>query len=142
MNPMAKRLAATCVIVFATGCVRDEASAGAAASSPDPVGVWNVDDAAIAQAGKPAYLEFRQDGQMGGNAGCNSFGATYTLGTDGAIAISTLRQTKMFCGGAAMETEKRMIDALSRAARIETAGTRLTLRDASGAALLSFERAP
>lgn len=141
MNPVAKQLAVAFVAVFAAACARDEANAGAAAPAPDPVGVWNIADAPTAQAGKPVSLEFLANGEMRGYSGCNSIGATYTLSRDGAITLGPVRQTKMFCPGAPMETEQRVTDALSRATRIEAAGSRLTLRDASGATLLTFERA-
>ena len=123
------------------GCARQQAGAEPVAKQPGPIGTWQLADAPAGKDGKRPWLEFREGGELGGNAGCNSFGATYALGEGGSVTMGPVRQTKMYCDEPRMQVEARMVGALGRTASLEISGDRLTLRDAAGAAVLELERA-
>jgi len=81
------------------------------------------------------------DEAVSGNAGCNTYGGpaavnvddnTITLGPD---IISTM----MACEDAVNEQEERFLDALVRVTAYEMANDTLTLLDADGIALATFE---
>ncbi len=79
------------------------------------------------------------DGRVSGNASCNSYGADFTV--DGAslkfgLAISTM----MMCQPEAVAAqEQAYMAALERVASFEIVGEALTLSDAEGNVVLSFE---
>jgi heat shock protein HslJ len=80
---------------------------------------------------------FDPDGRLTGTAGCNGYGAAYTVDGD-AIAIGPPDRTDMLCGPDVMAQEVVFFDGLSRAASFGVQGSSLTLLDADGAFLLSF----
>ena len=137
-----------CTAMLITGCARQQAAAGPVASTPspvaatpDPLGTWYLIDAPATAEGKRPMLEFRDGGQLGGNAGCNSLGASYTLSEGGRIAIGPVRQTKMYCDEPRMALEARVVGAMARTVRLEISGEKLVLRAEGGEALLELERA-
>lgn len=140
MNTMQSFAAAFAALLIAA-CASGSGGAAPVAAAPDPLGTWHLAGTTAAADGKRPTLQFRADGQLGGNAGCNSFGAAYTLGPGDSIAIGPVHQTKMYCGEPQMQTEARVVGALARAARLEGSGKVLILRDAEGKALLELERA-
>ena len=140
MNPMRSIFAAIAALLLAA-CASETGAAAPAAAKPDPIGTWNIASLPAGQDGKRPFLEFRGDGQMGGNAGCNSFGGSYTLGAGDSITFGPLRQTKMYCGEPQMQAEARVVGALAKATRLEKSGAVLILRDADGKDLLELERA-
>jgi len=72
-------------------------------------------------------LEFRADGELGGNSGCNTFGSTYTL--DGsAIRFSEIVSTRMAClDDASAAQEQAYLEALTSAASISLRGDELVM---------------
>jgi heat shock protein HslJ len=79
------------------------------------------------------------DGNVGGNAGCNSYGAGYRI--DGAeLSIEPPISTKMYCGEpeGVMEQENRYLNLLESVAGYRIDGNRLDLLDEGGATLLSY----
>ncbi|BBL67995.1 META domain-containing protein [Methanoculleus chikugoensis] len=102
-------------------------------SSPDGESVSSV------IAGTTITAVFSPDGNVGGNAGCNSYGAGYQL--DGAeLSIEPPISTKMYCGEpeGVMEQENRYLNLLTSVAGYRIDGNRLDLLDESGATLLTY----
>jgi len=80
--------------------------------------------------------EFRE-GTISGFSGCNTFSAGYTT-EDDRITIEAPRATLIGCEPDVAETEARYLTALERSTRFELEATSLTLRDADGAAQVTF----
>lgn len=78
-------------------------------------------------------LDFK-DGQVGGSAGCNGYGASYTL--DGnTISFSTegFMSTLMFCEPQeVMDQETRFLDWMQKATSVEMAGEQLIVHTPDG----------
>lgn len=91
----------------------------------------------MAQADVEATITF-EDGQVGGNAGCNRFFASYTLEGD-QLTISQAGSTMMACPEPAMSQEQAFLANLGQVASYAISGAELTLFDAAGEALLVFE---
>jgi heat shock protein HslJ len=77
-----------------------------------------------------------KDGQVGGSAGCNSYGGEYTL-KGGKIAFGALAMTEMAClePQGAMEQEAMYLEWLGAAERFELKGGQLLVYRADGEAL-------
>ena len=77
------------------------------------------------------------DGQMTGNAGCNSYGGSYTL-QDGTLTVIDLYQTEMACmePDGVMEQESRYLGVLRDATQANVYGTQLWLRTEDGRSLV------
>lgn len=90
-------------------------------------------------SGSEITLIFHEE-SISGSAGCNRYMGSYSV--DGAgISIGAIGATKMFCGEAGiMEQEGRYISLLGEAEVIAVDGETLTLSDAAGSPLLTFER--
>ena len=72
-------------------------------------------------------LEFDAGGQVGGNAGCNTFGGSYTVDAE-TIEFGDLFSTLMACADMdVMEVEQRYLDALNTANRFAIEGDQLTI---------------
>lgn len=104
--------------------------------------IWQLTsylDASGAQAAAEAEATIRfEDGQAGGNAGCNRFFVSYTL--DGSqLTFGQGGSTMMACEEPAMSQEQAFLANLALVASYEIAGSQLTLLDGSGAAVLTFE---
>ncbi len=91
-----------------------------------------------------ARVEFGADGRFGGTAGCNSFGADYTVDeTAGTLTFGMFAATMMMCEPPAlMAQETNLVAALGRTAAFEIAAGTLRLKDASGAVLVEAEAEP
>lgn len=84
-------------------------------------------------------LEFLAGGKLGGNAGVNLYGASYTTGDAGAITIGPeIVATAMSGAADVMAQEEAYLDALPRAATWAIQDGVLWLRDAGGAPLARF----
>lgn len=92
-------------------------------------------------AGTQITLRFEGDA-LSGNAGCNQYGGSFTLGSNGAFSAPELYMTEMWCADpeGLMEQETTYLQALDQAARIAQDGDRLTIKDGSGDAILVFRR--
>ena len=75
---------------------------------------------------------FTADGEVGGNAGCNSYSGPYKL--DGtSLTVGPLATTMKACEQAIMDQETQFLAALQTPTKVEPSGATVTLRDASGA---------
>ncbi|KAF5031880.1 META domain protein [anaerobic digester metagenome] len=94
-------------------------------------------------AGTTITAEFSPDGNVTGNAGCNSYGAGYVL--DGAnLTIEPPISTKMYCNEpeGVMEQENTYLNLLSSVSSNRVEGNRLSLANEAGTDLLTFVQAP
>ena len=90
-------------------------------------------------SGSRITLEFFAGGKLGGSAGVNLYGASYTAGDGGAITIGPeIVATTMAGDPDVMAQEQAYLDALPRAATWAVHDGELWLRDAGGAPLARF----
>jgi heat shock protein HslJ len=84
--------------------------------------------------GSAISLNFGTDGQVSGNAGCNTYSGGYQA-SGNALKVGPLASTMMACDKPAsvMDQEQQYLAALQNSATYEIAGDTLTIRDASGA---------
>jgi heat shock protein HslJ len=84
--------------------------------------------------GSTITLGFAADGKVGGNGGCNDFTGGYES-TAAALKIGQLAGTRKACAApnGVMDQEALFLRALGNATTYKIEGSRLTLRDASGA---------
>ncbi|WMT87229.1 YbaY family lipoprotein [Pelagibacterium sp. 26DY04] len=99
----------------------------------------------VALAGEPiaedveSTLIFGEDdGSVGGNGGCNSYGGSIAYQEDGTIEITEVFSTMMACQDPKMSTERELFDALGAATSYAIEGETLTLIDEGGTALAEF----
>jgi heat shock protein HslJ len=93
--------------------------------------------------GTQLTADFSEDGKLSGSAGCNRFTGGYEV-TGSALKVGQLGVTRMFCGEPAgrMEQETQFLAALQGATTFRMEGSKLELRNADGALLVSAQRAP
>ncbi|WP_067075989.1 META domain-containing protein [Methanoculleus horonobensis] len=92
--------------------------------------------------GTAVTAKFSLDRNVGGSAGCNSYGAGYTV--DGAnLAIEPAIRTEMYCSEppGLMDQEDRYLALLAEVASYRVENDRLILADSEGNNLLVFEKA-
>lgn len=75
-------------------------------------------------------LDFTAEGELGGNAGCNHYGTTYTL-EDGMLSVGEIERTLMACDGL-MEQEDRYLEALRAARALRVDEETLTILTGEG----------
>lgn len=86
-------------------------------------------------------MSFPQAGQVGGSGGCNRYGGPVDI-TGEAIRFGPLASTRMACSPAIGDQEGRFFAALRSATRfVVTAEDKLVLYDATGDAVVTFNRA-
>ena len=78
-------------------------------------------------AGTTITLRFN-DGDLGGSAGCNSLGGTYTV-EDGHLVVETLSTTDMGCDQDRMDQDAWLSEFLVTRPSLELDGSKLTLTD-------------
>ncbi len=79
------------------------------------------------------------DDSVSGSSGCNQYTGSATVG-DGEISLGpTLAGTMMACAEDVMAQEQAFIEALLAATTYEVAGDELSLSDANGTVLATFE---
>jgi heat shock protein HslJ len=92
-------------------------------------------------AGTELTANFGADGALTGNAGCNTYNASYTV--DGnKISIGPAATTMMACDQAIMDQEQQYLAALASAAAYQVDGSKLELRTADGTLAATFVKAP
>jgi len=74
----------------------------------------------------PLTLEFKDDGTVSGNGGCNDFTGPYTL-AEHDLTIGPLAATKKFCGSAADEQEYTYMTFLAKIIRLKVEDDELEL---------------
>jgi heat shock protein HslJ len=80
-------------------------------------------------------------GTVAGNAGCNNYTGTYTV--DGSkLTIGPLATTMMACEPPASDLETAYLADMGKVATFAASASKLTLSDASGAALLEYAPTP
>lgn len=98
--------------------------------------------------GTELTLNFESGTELTGQAGCNSFGGTYTVGSDGPlneasapISISNLVQTEVACmePEGVMEQESTYLGILGNAGEVRLMDGQLTITSANGRILI-FEK--
>ena len=78
---------------------------------------------------------------VSGEAGCNTFGGTYTTDESNGIVLSGITSTLIACEDEAITAqETALLDALQKTTLYLIEGNTLTLTDDSGAALLVLNR--
>ncbi|MCX7349650.1 MAG: META domain-containing protein, partial [Alphaproteobacteria bacterium] len=91
------------------------------------------------QAGQHApFLRF-DGGRVGGQGGCNRFGARYEMDGD-RLSFSPLMATRMACRPDIMEAEQAFFDMLGKVRGVKLDGDTLELTDAQGKVLARFTR--
>lgn len=81
-------------------------------------------------------------GRASGNAGCNQFGASYTLAGN-KLTVSQAMSTAMACPDPAiMAQEAAFLDALSKAATYQVTANKLEIKDGAGKTILTFTALP
>ena len=90
------------------------------------------------QTGSAAFLQFGDDGRVGGSGGCNTIGGSFTTEggklTFGGDFVSTM----MACEESIMKTEQELLAALPQVAGYAITGGRLVLSDAAGTEVATF----
>jgi len=113
----------------------------AAAGKPDLMGAWTVEYIGERPVidNSPAYIEFAEEGRVGGNASCNRFSGAYVL-SGSSLTFSKLASTKKMCFGALMEQETRFLAALERLAKVQMRDGLLNLLDAKDGVVFTASR--
>jgi heat shock protein HslJ len=120
-------------VVAVSGCGEDDDGAAANSGSSFEDIPW----ALVSPEGPSATFT---DGKVGGSAGCNQFGASYTQ--DGkALTIGDIVSTQMACGPRADAAERAYLAALERVESWSRDQDELTLADGDDNALLRFREA-
>ena len=88
-----------------------------------------------------ATLRFDDKGHVSGRAGCNSYGASFLAGGDGALHFGQMLSTKMAClqPAGAMDTERGVMDALSRTAHARMQNGEMMLLDIAGTMVATLQ---
>jgi heat shock protein HslJ len=86
-------------------------------------------------------LQFTQDGQINGSAGCNEYFASYETGDDGQISFSPLGATKMYCDNR-MEQENAFLTSMDSVSQFKTEQGKLVLSSADEQMTLTFNMPP
>jgi heat shock protein HslJ len=88
-----------------------------------------------------ATLQFRTDGQLEGNAGCNDYFGSYRV-EGGLLSIGQVGSTEKYCLSAEgiMEFEQRYLSLLKETTRYNIDGTELTLSYYDERKLLVFKK--
>lgn len=95
-------------------------------------------------AGQPALTETEvtlnlDDGALGGNDGCNSYGGSYTSEGSTINVGTDIFSTMMYCNEQIQTQTNAFYDALLKAETFKLANGKLSLFDSSGAVLAEFE---
>ena len=86
---------------------------------------------------QPPTLSLSKDGRVGGNSGCNTYFAGTTL-KDTSLSFGAIAGTQMACSPELMAQEQAFLGTLAKTTAFALDGMRLTLVDATGAAILGF----
>ena len=84
-------------------------------------------------------VQFKPDGEISGNGGCNQFFGGYTV-SGNHIKIGPIASTRKGCPGLLL-AEAALFATLEAAKSFEQHGATLVLFDAAGAKLAQFDRA-
>lgn len=76
------------------------------------------------------FLEFTEEGEVFGNAGCNNINGRYTVKEDQAIEFAQMATTQMACPN--LELEGEFLKALGEVSQYEIQGQTLVLNNKDG----------
>jgi heat shock protein HslJ len=116
------------------------ASGGGAGGAPALEGtpwVLGTGVTAVPTADKTRPTLMLKSGTASGFAGCNNFHGTYTV-NGSSLSFGPLGRTAMACGSAQDAIETAYLAQLAKVASYAISGQTLTLKDSSGAAVLSY----
>lgn len=108
-----------------------------AQDEPELLGGWMLEyvDGLPVIDRSPAFIEFSEDGRVGGDASCNRFSGGYELsGT--TLALDEVAATRRMCSETLNDQELRVLQVLSRVAGWRTENGLLLLLDADGAEVI------
>jgi heat shock protein HslJ len=130
----------TCAVVVG-GCGDEKSTPPSApADGAELVGTqWVLDVSALGVSGAGSvgsWIAFER-GRVSGNDGCNAFSGSYDV--DGSkLRFGPLAGTKKACAGPANEVSRHVTAALERVRAYELTGETLRMKDAGGAAVLTY----
>ena len=138
MNVMLMSVLASGLLMMSCG------SAKKSVSIADLAGEWvivEVNDKAVSAEETP-FLGFEvNEGQLYGNAGCNSLMANFDLSkTSGELTFDAIGSTKRMC--ADMATEDAILQALGEVRSFALDGENLKLNNADGKELMELKKRP
>lgn len=82
-----------------------------------------------------------EDGQAGGNSGCNSYFSDYETDINESLTFGNIGMTEMYCEGR-MDFESRYLSLLVDTAGYSISDGNLNLRDSEGKTILIFSKLP
>jgi putative lipoprotein len=92
------------------------------------------------EAGRTArFVQFREDGVVGGSSGCNRFTGTYKQKED-ELTMGPLASTRMACPPEVLGREQQFLTMLGNVRYAETDDLKLTLKDGNGEVLAELVR--
>ena len=120
----------------------------ATSSVQDPVGTWQLEERASGRdmvqviPGTRITASITSDGRIGGSAGCNLYGGSWTSDGD-SFTIGQVYSTEMYCmePEGVMDQESAYFVLLGQVAGYVLSGESLVLTDSSGNPLLVFSPA-
>lgn len=142
---LATRAAATVLVLSAAftaacgGVAQSRGGAGSVLEGPVWILTSFIENARVTQVGSGIYADaVFMDGTVSGIAACNQYTGGYTV-RGASIQIGSLASTQMSCDPPHMAVEIAYLTALSKAATYQATSATLTIRDAGGGQLLSYE---
>ena len=84
-------------------------------------------------------IEFKSDGKLSGNVGCNGFGGDYKVKGD-TITFGPVMSTMMFCEGPVGDQEMGTLAVLKESAKFVLDGDNLTITSADGNSVIVLAR--
>lgn len=112
-----------------------------AQDEPELLGGWMLEyvDGLPVIDRSPAFIEFSEDGRVGGDASCNRFSGGYEQsGT--TLALDEVAATRRMCSETLNDQELRVLQVLSRVAGWRIENGLLLLLDADGAEVIRASR--
>ncbi len=124
------------LLLLFTGCINS------GNEEPQLMGkVWKLQslDGKPAIEDKLVSLEFKEDGNIGGTAGCNNYFSSYEL-DGGSLSFGVVGSTEMYCNDeSVMDQELKYLNALGSVKGYKFDGTSLKFLDTDGHALMQFK---
>jgi len=84
-------------------------------------------------------IEFKADGTINGNVGCNGFGGDFKVDGD-TITFGSIVSTMMFCEGPGGDQETATLTVIQESAKFVLAGDTLTITSADGNSAIVLAR--
>jgi heat shock protein HslJ len=132
-------LIATLIGVLLTACTSGGASSASITGEWELVAYGSASSPTAAHSEVETTISFGEDGQFGGNVGCNGFGAEYEV-NGSEITFDAIVSTMMYCEAVAGQ-ESAVIGALSgNPVTFQLDGDTLTLTSADGASVVALAR--